>query len=252
MNKQQFFINNGYISTKLLSNKFLETASNIIKAIAQVEDLSLLHKSISQNDVNTLRIDCYNKINSLPEIREILFNDIKDDLLALLGNDIVAQNRINISIQMPGDSTSQLNLHTDTISGQSEYEVVSWIPLTRAFSTNSIYIIPKELSYSIYSNLNLEETIGNTRLFEKFKNYSKFIDLSPPSVLIFSSTLFHGNVTNTTESTRVSINFRFKPTFSPSQYPIANERKLGTFYTPMCLSPISRLILDYKEPGDFK
>lgn len=246
------FENKGYIYGIHKDSCLINEIIKCIQDVANVEDLSLLHKTVSRDDINEIRILSFEKLNNIPNIIERLYGSVSESLLSLMGNDILGQNRLNLSIQMPNDVNSQLNLHTDTISGQSEYEVVLWTPLTRAYQSNSIYIFEKDLSFDIYANLSKYERIGNTGLYERFKDKAQFIEVEPPNYLMFSSTLLHGNVINHTNSTRVSFNYRYKPTYSKKEINVPNERKFGTFYVPVSLSPITKLVMDYKEPSNFK
>ena len=54
------------------------------------------------------------------------------------------QNKVNLSIQYPNDSSSLLETHADTWSGDSPYEVVVWLPLVDCYKTKSMYILPPE------------------------------------------------------------------------------------------------------------
>ncbi|MCM0018624.1 MAG: hypothetical protein NBV67_01385 [Tagaea sp.] len=47
----------------------------------------------------------------------------------LVGNELAMQNRIDFSIQMPGDKTSLLDIYADVFSGETPYQVVMWTPL---------------------------------------------------------------------------------------------------------------------------
>ena len=51
------------------------------------------------------------------------------------------QKRINLSIQLPNDSSSLLPLHSDIWSETSPFEAVVWIPLVDCFKTKSMYIL---------------------------------------------------------------------------------------------------------------
>ena len=52
------------------------------------------------------------------------------------------QQRVNLSIQMPGDTSSLLPVHADTWSGDSPYEVVAWLPLVHCYGTKAMYLLP--------------------------------------------------------------------------------------------------------------
>ena len=146
---------------------------------------------------------------------------------------------------MPKDNSSILDLHTDALSGQSVFELVLWVPLTRSFKTNSMYIFSREKTIQILSELKDKELDGMRILFEKYKKFAKFLDVKFGECLIFSPTLFHGNVLNETEITRFSINCRFKNLFSHESK--IGERKLGSFYKVLKVSPVTKLGLSYRD-----
>ena len=62
-------------------------------------------------------------------------------------------------------------------------------------------------------------------------------------MLIFNQQLPHGNVSNIEKDTRWSMNCRFKSVFSPY-----SDKKIGEFYEPITLRPMSELGFDYKLP----
>ena len=146
---------------------------------------------------------------------------------------------------MPNDTSSVLDLHTDALSGQSVFEIVLWVPLTRSFESNSMYIFSKEKTYKILKELKNSEFEGMKNLFNKYKEYANFLKLNFGECLIFSPTLFHGNVLNKTEITRISINCRFKNLFSHEAK--NGERRLGSFYRVLNISPVTKLGLNYRD-----
>ena len=79
----------------------------------------------------------------------------------------------------------------------------------------------------------------------KYKEYANFLNVNFGECLIFSPTLFHGNVLNQTEITRISINCRFKNLFSHEAK--NGERRLGSFYRVLRLSPVTKLGLSYRD-----
>ena len=52
------------------------------------------------------------------------------------------QQKINLSIQFPNDSSSLLPFHSDTWAGDSPFETVVWLPLVNCKKTKSMYIVP--------------------------------------------------------------------------------------------------------------
>lgn len=205
-----------------------------------------IHKIIDNSNINKLRLKSFSDINALELKNEIYFKQAEMFLTSLLGPDISIQNKINLSIQLPFDDSSLLPLHTDTISGQSAFEVVLWVPFTKCFKENSMYIIPIEKSMEMMSKIKNYHELGMQQLEEEYKSFKKFINIMPHQILVFSPTLFHGNIINSTSQTRVSLNCRFKNIFSPeSPNP---ERKLGTFYQVFKTSPLTEIALSYEDP----
>ena len=146
---------------------------------------------------------------------------------------------------MPYDESSTLGLHTDALSGQSVFEIVLWVPLTNSYESNSMYIYPKDISYAMLTKMPSFEHGGMEELFESFKDSANFLTLDYGSALIFSPTMFHGNVVNRTNETRISINCRFKNLFSPESD--SGERRLGSFYRVLEVSEVTRLGLSYRD-----
>ena len=144
---------------------------------------------------------------------------------------------------MPYDKSSILDLHTDSLSGQSVFEVVSWTPLTDSYESNSMFIFNPELSKKILNDMPNFHQSGMKELFEKYKD-AEFVEVKYGEGLIFSPTLFHGNVLNETEKTRISINCRFKNIFS-------HEAKLGEktwfIYRILKISEVTKLGLAYRD-----
>ena len=146
---------------------------------------------------------------------------------------------------MPYDKSSILDLHTDSLSGQSVFEVVSWTPLTDSYESNSMFIFNPELSKKILNDMPNFHQSGMKELFEKYKKDAEFVEVKYGEGLIFSPTLFHGNVLNETEKTRISINCRFKNIFSHEAK--LRERRLGSFYRILKISEVTKLGLAYRD-----
>ena len=95
--------------------------------------------------INEPRMHCYTKLNAETWARPTYFsfarNVIEEDVI---GNELVMQNRINVNIMMPGDEGSNIPLHIDIHSGESAFQCVLWIPLTDAYETKGIFILPPE------------------------------------------------------------------------------------------------------------
>ena len=61
--------------------------------------------------------------------------------------------------------------------------------------------------------------------------------------MIFNQCLPHGNTVNLEKHTRWSMNCRFKSIFSPY-----SDKKIGEFFEPITLKPVSELAINYDLP----
>jgi sporadic carbohydrate cluster 2OG-Fe(II) oxygenase len=68
-------------------------------------------------------------------------------------------------------------------------------------------------------------------------------------VLVFSPNFLHGGVVNEEPETRWSMNCRFTGLFTPYT---GAEKKLGSYYLPITMRPVTRMALQYREPSGFK
>tara|TARA_B100000424_G_C22888972_1_gene472901 strand:+ start:299 stop:1066 length:768 start_codon:yes stop_codon:yes gene_type:complete len=239
------FLKNGFAILDVENPLFLDKIRTQLKKQLKCNDLETLHKSIKYSEINNERIKSYRALNNLDDWESKYFSLASEKLVSLLGPDISIQSKLNLSIQMPNDSSSILDLHTDALSGQSVFEIVLWVPLTRAFDSNAMYIFSREKTNEILDNLLESEKKGMQHLFNEYKKDANFLELKYGQCLIFSPTLFHGNILNNTDITRVSVNCRFKNVFSHEAK--NGERRLGSFYRVLTLSPVTKLGLSYRD-----
>jgi sporadic carbohydrate cluster 2OG-Fe(II) oxygenase len=246
------FTNNGYVIFDIENQKNYEKLKKTIsKAIGSTKSLDEFHqeKFFKLSHINNLRLNAYKELNKIKDWENLYYSLAESALKELIGLDISIQNKLNFSIQAPNDKNSVLMLHTDTLSGQTEFEVVLWVPFTESYQTNSMYIYNRKTTEKIFKKLAQNEKKGMQGLFKLYEKDAKFLKLSPGQAMIFSPSLFHGNTLNKTSTTRMSINCRFKSSFSPEFEQFPTERNTGAFYRPLRLSPLSEWAYKYYE-GD--
>ncbi len=212
-----------------------------------IEDLNLLHKYVTVEQINPLRVKIFNALNALPNWKKDYYSLAADQLSAMFGPDISIQIKLCLSIQMPNDAGSVLMMHSDTMSGQSQFECVLWTAVTDAFDSNAMYIFHPPESQKIYDALPSYQHRGMNELFEDNKKDAVIANAKMGDCILFSSTLFHGNQLNKTDKTRISLNCRFKSLFSPEYAAVPHERTTGTFYEPLFMSPVTKIGLAYNE-----
>jgi sporadic carbohydrate cluster 2OG-Fe(II) oxygenase len=211
-----------------------------VKFSNPVDFLNNIHLYINSNQLNDLRIRIIHSINQESWFRATYFELIKPALQAIVGNELVMQLRVNLSIQLPGDASSLLPIHADVWSGDSPYEVVAWIPLVNCYGTKTMYILPPKFSDELHKNF--LNTSSNS-LFESVRKNVRWIHIDAGEALVFNQNLPHGNIVNSESETRWSLNCRFKSVFSPY-----GDKKLGEFFAPITLKPASRVGMSYKFP----
>lgn len=196
-------------------------------------ELDLFHEHVAPTELNELRLKLINSINSRIDIAQKIYELCPGVFDSLLGPDIAVQKKANFSIQLPGDSSSLLGLHSDVQAGNSPYEIIFWLPLVDVKKTSSFYILPLEKSVSYLQRGLLK---SRSEIYADEERNFVWPSLATGEALIFSPSLIHGNVVNMESHTRMSINIRFKSLFSPEHI-----KKMGTYYRPLNISPVTKL-----------
>lgn len=203
--------------------------------------LNNFHKIIKPENLNSLRLKIINDVNKNNKLRKLYYNIARKWLDNLIGNEVAMQLRVNLSIQLPNDSSSLLPLHSDVWSGDSPFETVVWIPLVDCYNTKAMYILPPNKYEKIKFLFNNKNNNSTDKIFKKIKNDFRWLNIKYGQVLIFNQCLPHGNVVNIEKETRWSLNCRFKSIFTPYR-----DKKLGEFFEPITLKKVSELALKYK------
>ena len=133
---------NNLDSLKWITNYFREKIKKKIKRNISGDCFNEIHNYVRLKNLNNFRLGIINDINKSKTFKKHYYNVASEYLNILVGNELSMQKSINLSIQMPNDKSSLLDLHADTWSGDSPYEVVVWLPLVDCFKTKSMYILP--------------------------------------------------------------------------------------------------------------
>ena len=205
--------------------------------------LSTIHSRVSDKQINALRLYIFDGLNAQSWVRAKYFQCAKTLLDIIVGNELVMQRKVNLSIQMPNDKSSILPVHADTWSGDSPYEVVLWLPFVDVAKTQSMFILPmvqNQLHVAAMEKKGLSKT---QEIMDEIKNDVIWLELKYGQAIIFTQNIMHGNVLNEEGTTRWSCNCRFKSVFSPY-----SDKKIGEFFEPITLKPATRLGADYELP----
>ena len=257
-NLENNFNKKGYIITKTkedsalsyLQEKILnfilssdKNAKQSFKKYKNIKDyFSNLHKYVPLKKLNNLRVNIIKKMNRDEIFREKYYLVAKETLDQLVGNELAMQNKLNLSLQMPHDKNSQLPMHSDIYAGESPFEVVVWIPLMDIQANNqSMYITSPKHNKIINKEVTTTKTKTLSQIYNKHKKKFKFLKINFGEILIFTPILQHGNIVNTTNKTRMSLNCRFKSLLSPYDVFSKTHRNIPHFYRPLQIKPMTRI-----------
>ena len=254
INTQKSLIKKGYFIFNIKEKKLLNEIRD--KTLLHVKDwfkkrkikvkinsniLNNIHKFISIENLNSLRLHVYNKLNLDRKFHENYFFIGKQYIDILCGNEVSMQKKVNLSIQLPKDDSSLLPVHSDVWQGDSPYELVLWIPLVNCAKTKSMYILPKKINKKFQEKL--FKYNSTSKIFNEVKRKVKWLDIKYGQGLIFTQNIMHGNVVNLEKTTRWSFNCRFKSLLSPY-----SGKTIGDFFSPITIRAATRLGMNYEEP----
>jgi len=205
--------------------------------------LNFFGSKISASELNSVRVRVINAIIQTATFRPALYHIAKKVLGTLVGNELVMQRGVGLSVQLPGDRSSLLNVHADSWSGDSPYEVVLWVPLVDCYSTKSMFILPPEPAKDVVNNFSFYQRMTNSEFFDAIKKDVEFLTVPYGHVLLFNQNLPHGNRVNEEETTRWSLNCRFKSIFSPYA-----DKRIGEFFLPITMRALTRVGMAHKYP----
>jgi sporadic carbohydrate cluster 2OG-Fe(II) oxygenase len=196
--------------------------------------------------LNELRLTVIDALTAAPWFREAYFACGRAVLEALVGNELAMQRGMGFSIQLPGDQSSVLPLHSDAWSEDSPFEVVLWIALVDVAATQSMFILTRERDAAWRERMNEFSGKSVDEFFAALETDVEYLTIPYGNVLCFTHTLMHGNRVNHESAARWSLNVRFKGLFTPY-----SDKKLGDFFDPVTLRAASRIGIDYRLPGGF-
>ncbi len=200
-------------------------------------------ENLNGNDLNDLRVKLIQSLAKEPRIHEDIYACGKKHLSWIVGNELAMQRSPNLSIQLPGDLSSTLPLHTDVWSGNSPYEVVMWVPFVDVYKSKSMYILPLEKSRAVFKEFHKYSNLSFEEFFEELKSDLIWLDIPFGSGALFSHSLLHGNIVNAETESRWSMNVRFKSLLSPY-----GTKPIGESFIPITIRPATRVGYTHIDP----
>lgn len=214
-------------------NKKFEIESKLLEG----RSLEEAHLLIDPSKANDLRLESLKLVNMDKEFRNEVLHHLGNECEILLGSDLAIQKSFNIVCKFPNDPTYQIPLHSDTWSGNSPFEINLWIPLTKSYGDNSMFIFSPEKWSQIRQKSHWQENNLST-FMTKHSKEAQIIEASPGDAIIFWSHLPHGNDVHCSDITRWSLNIRIKNLFTPY-----GHKGLGDYFIPLKISPFHQMVL---------
>ena len=202
-----------------------------------------IHNRVTGEALNALRLAVIEGLNATPWARPTYFRLARRALEVIVGNELAMQRRLNLSVQMPEDTSSLLPVHSDVWDGDSPFEIVVWLPLVDVFHTKSMFLLPPEANARTEANWAQFAGKSAEDLFKVIEPDLTWLEIPYGHILLFQQNLMHGNTVNRESTTRWSMNCRFKSVMSPYA-----EKRLGDFFEPITLKAATRLGMSYKLP----
>jgi sporadic carbohydrate cluster 2OG-Fe(II) oxygenase len=209
--------------------------------------LNHIHQHVSIQRLNEFRLALIGAMKQQAWLRPAYFAIARRAIEILVGNELVMQRNVNLSLQLPQDDSSLLATHSDVWSGDSPYEVVLWVPYVDCFRTKAMYFCDAGVDGTVQPKLSEMQGKSAEDLYRLIEKDAPFIDVPYGEVLLFTQNIMHGNRVNIENETRWSSNCRFKSALSPYA-----DKKLGEFFEPITLRPATRHGLRYRLPQGFE
>jgi hypothetical protein len=144
---------------------------------------------------------------------------LRDVIRPIVGTDFLYQSTPTIRFHFPRQRgfNWKPRYHSDIMLGHPPQEINIWIPLTRAFSTNTMRLTPLAASLELMHSVDLDfarfvdRVQTDSALGQACERASRPLELEFGQFVAFDARCLHATQYNVTESSRVSIDFRILP-----------------------------------------
>lgn len=184
---------------------FLNVALSVLSPDAKrIDKFEQLHTVLDDSKLSDVYKACYDYMET-DEFKEHFHSYIKKHIKTLFPTEIYYQRKPGIRIHRPNTQTVQY--HTDEWYGHGDGVVNFWMPLTKAYDTNSLYVASLEESLSVVDKLE-SDAASIEEINDGLREICKPINVKVGDTFVFCSKVAHGTERNQTETTRVSLDFR--------------------------------------------
>lgn len=254
----KMFVEQGYCQGKLLNSSAITNIQSMCSAFLKERlgkhvPLSDYHLHVSEDQHRELHYDLTSFLREAKVHHQIVSENLSIYEI-LLGSDLDVQTEFYLRISRPGMTSDNIGMHRDTSYGNSAYEVSCIYPLVDFVEGAAVGIIPQShkdgdleveaIAHETIIKGSKQNQLGFLYSTKKIKNldHNKIVTplVNVGEFLLFSLGIIHGQVVNTSNITRWSIDFRLKNHFTP----INSNLKSG-YYQSFSNSPVSRVAREY-------
>jgi sporadic carbohydrate cluster 2OG-Fe(II) oxygenase len=186
--------------------------------------------------LNALRLGLIDMLAADTTLRPSLYRMARRPIDWAVGNEIAMQRAANLSIQLPGDDSSLLPLHSDVWSGNSPYELVLWVPLVDCRRTKSMYLLERTKSEKILRDFARYKDFDAESLYRRIEPELTWLEVPYGKAALFTHSVLHGNRVNEEKTTRWTFNVRLKSLLTPY-----GAKELGESFLPVTVRPATRI-----------
>lgn len=187
-----------------------EWALSIIKEkYPQVDSLDNLHNTLTTTEI----VDASSIVQKKCESEEfvgLIDGIIEENIKPFFPHkELMIQRFGTMRVVVPQQEKKGrlLNFHTGIFNGNGWGLRTVWTPLTEAFDTNTMWVVPWEKSQEI-SKRSIKEQWDYDTIQDENAKYAFPVNISPGQSHLFTQGHWHGNFNNETNKTRVSIDMR--------------------------------------------
>lgn len=177
-----------------------------------IDDLSLMHESISPEE--SFEICNYVQKAFLDISYQRKFEQFASEYGApLIGTDnylIKRQPTLNLVLPNQTKTHRRLPFHQGIWYNNGVGMRTIWMPITKAFGTNSMYVVDHEASKNI-SEQTKQKKLNQAQFESLCIEHSRPVELQPGQAHLLHQEHLHGNVNNTTGKTRLAIDWHLLP-----------------------------------------
>ena len=185
----------------------------IISAIQEVKpevtELETMHKIVSPEELQKIK-DHFHSACLRTEFMEMIDAFMAEYIPERICNkEYLVQRYPTLRIIEPNQAkkSRRLQLHKGVWAGNGEGLRTVWMPFTKAWDTNTLQILPLDISHELS-----KECLENCWSLEEFEDecwkHSFAVNIDYGQAHLFSQQHIHGNINNETDITRVGMDVR--------------------------------------------